>query len=123
MKSFQEKYCEAHGCTPAEFSRRLFWRCLHRHAYPLAPIILLFNREYFAVDRELIAGVRRAEKMNQVWEEIREYFLSPKHTGWLRRRANIRISARRLIEIAKDYLPATGSPPSAYAGTESERSG
>ncbi|HEX3730387.1 MAG TPA: hypothetical protein VHV47_11325 [Opitutaceae bacterium] len=122
MKNFQDKYCEAHGCTPAGFNRRLFWRCLHRHALPIVPLILLFKPDYFAADRELIAGVRRAERMNQVWEEIREYFLSPKHTGWLRRKANVRISARRLIETARDFLPATGVPPSAYAdATEDSR--
>lgn len=115
MKNFQDKYCEAHGCAPADFNRRLFWRCLHRHALLIAPVILLFKPSYFDADRELIAGVRRAARMNQVWEEIREYFLNPKHTGWLRRKGNVRISARRLIETARDFLPASGSPPSAYA--------
>jgi hypothetical protein len=111
MKTFEEKFCEVSGCSREDFSRKIFWKCLHRHALLLAPIILVFRSDYFAPDRELIAHLRRAEKMNDVWEEVRQYFVSPKYHGWLRRRANIRISARRLIELARDYLPATGSPP------------
>ncbi len=112
MKTFEEYYCEATGCSPEALPRKLFWKCLHRHALPIAPFILLFNPEYFSVDRELISEVRRAVKMNQVWEEVREYFVSPKHVGWLRKRGNVRVSARRLINLTREYLPASGSPPS-----------
>src|ERR1700690_4679924 len=111
MKTFEEKYCEANHCSPDEFQRKIFWKCLHRHALPFVPFLLLFNPQYFAADFELIREVRRAVKMNQVWEEVREYFLSPKHYGWFRRKANIRLSARRLISLAREYLPMTGSPP------------
>jgi hypothetical protein len=77
----------------------------------VAPVILLFNRRYFDLDRELLAEVRKAVRMNEVWEEVRQYFISPDHDGWLRRRANIRISARRLINVAREYLPSAGTPP------------
>lgn len=116
MKTFEEHYCEATGCTVEEFPRKIFWHCLHRHALPVAPVILLLNDDYFSLDRELIAEVRKAEKMNQVWEEVRQYFVSPKHEGILRRRANIRLSARRLINLARNHLPASGSPPPAPYG-------
>ena len=120
MKTFEERYCAATGCTPEEFPRKVFWRCLHRHALPVAPVILLLNDDYFSLDRELIAEVRKAEKMNHVWEEVRQYFVSPKHEGLLRRRANIRLSARRLINLARDHLPASeASPPTPYPVTRS----
>jgi hypothetical protein len=109
-KTFEEKFCEAHGCSSADFSRKLFWKCLHRHAIPLAPFILLFNSDYFTPDRELITELRRVRKMNDVWEEVRQYFINPRHRNWWRSKANIRISARRLIELARDYLPPGGSP-------------
>jgi hypothetical protein len=111
MKTFEALYCEAAGCAPTEFRNRVFWQCLHRHALPVAPVILFFNRSYFDLDRELLGEVRNAVQMNEVWEEVRQYFVSPKHEGWLRRRANIRISARRLINMAREHLPAAGSPP------------
>jgi len=113
MKTFEESYCQATGCSVEEFPRKIFWKCLHRHALPVAPVILLFNSDYFSLDRELIAEVRKAQKMNEVWEEVRQYFVSPKHEGILRRKANVRISARRLINIARSHLPSSGAPPHA----------
>jgi hypothetical protein len=49
--------------------------------------------------------------MSDVWEEIRQYFIGPRYHNWWHSRANIRLSARRLIELAREYLPAGGSPP------------
>jgi|HubBroStandDraft_5_1064220.scaffolds.fasta_scaffold585573_2 hypothetical protein len=111
MKTFEEYFCEANKCAPENFSRQIFWRCLHRHALPVAPFILIFRPRYFDADRELIAEIRKAVRMNQVWEEVREYFINPKHVGWFRRKANIRLSARRVIHLAREYLPSSGSPP------------
>ena len=111
MKTLEDRYCEMNKCSPEEFPRKIFWKCLHRHALPLAPFILVLNPRYFDADWELIREIRRAERMNQVWEEVREYFMNPKHVGWLRRRANVRLSARRVINVAREYLPTAGAPP------------
>jgi hypothetical protein len=122
MKTFEELFCEANKCTPAEYPRKVFWKCIYRHAIPIAPLIFLFNSSHFDADRELITHVRGAQKMNQVWEEVRDYFINPKHSGWLRRRANIRISARRLIGLTREYLPSSGSPPPPPSRPQSESS-
>jgi hypothetical protein len=118
LTTFEQIYSEANKCAPAEFSRRVFWECLHRRALPLAPFLLVLNRRYFEPDRQLIADVRRAERMEQVWEAVREYFADPRHTGWLRRKAEVRLSGRRLIRLARMYLPVTGSPPPPYPPTK-----
>jgi hypothetical protein len=114
MKTFEELYCEANKCAPADFPRRLFWKCLYRHALPIAPLIMILNPKYFEPDRQLISDVCRADKMNQVWEEVRQYFVDSRHRDWMRRKGNVRISARRLINLARDYLPASGAPPPPY---------
>ena len=111
MKTLEDRFCEANKCPLDEFPRRMFWKCLHRHAYPLAPFLMVLRPRYFDADWELIREIRRAERMNHVWEEVREYFVSPKHVGWLRRKANIRLSARRVINVAREYLPSAGAPP------------
>ncbi len=111
LKTFEERYCQAHRCTPDEFRRRIFWKCLHRHALVVAPFILLVRPTYFDPDRRLIAEVRRAVRTHQVWEEVREFFIDPRNGGWLRRRANIRLSARSLLAVARAYLPISGAPP------------
>ncbi len=120
MDTFEDIFCERHETSPAEFTKRVFWKCLHRRAILVVPILSLLRPNYFDPERALIARVRYAEKMNQVWEELREYFTHPNSQGWLRRKAGIRISGRRLIAFARVYLPASGTPPPPYAqGNES----
>jgi hypothetical protein len=115
MKTFEAIFCERHGCSPEEFSTRVFRRCLYRRAALLAPVIRTLNPRYFLPERHLVDRLRRVEKMNQVWEELREYFTDPRNAGWIRRKLGFRISGRRLIAFARDYLPSSGTPPSYYA--------
>jgi len=53
MTTFAELYCAKNGCAPRQFRRRVFWRTLHWHAWPLAPLLLLGG--YFTADDELIS--------------------------------------------------------------------
>jgi len=108
VKTFEEAYCEHHRCTPVQFRRRVFWTTLHRHALPLAPWLLFGG--YFAPEYELIAGCGRAEAMRHLVEELEVYRVHHVHSSWLRQRFAIRVSARRLRRIARDYLPGAGLP-------------
>src|SRR5689334_16134084 len=67
MPTFAELYCRRHQCSPVEFGRRVFWRTLHRHAMPVAPLLLLGN--YFESDRSLLEACGRATSLAQVQEE------------------------------------------------------
>lgn len=119
LKTFEEKFCAAERCSAEEFPRRVFWKCLHRHAVPLAAVLIVIRPNYFAIDRELIGEIRSAQRMHDVWEEIQEYFVSPRYQGWLRKRANVRISAKRLIALARRHLPSSAGPgPQAGAGPD-----
>ncbi len=113
MDTFSDRYCAAHRCTAAQFQRRVFWRCLHRRAYPLAPFILLLNKSYFAPDLDFVAQVGQCTEMGKVWEQTRLYFTSPLHRRWLRRKADVRISAHKVINLAAGFLPAGNSPAGA----------
>ena len=106
MDTLQDRYCAAHRCSAAQFQRRVFWRSLHRRAYPLAPIILLLNKSYFAPDLSFVEQVGQCAEMGKVWEQTRLYFASPLHKRWLRRRADVRISAHKVIKLAAEFLPA-----------------
>jgi len=110
METFESRYCAAHRCTAAQFRRRVFWRCLHRRALPLAPFLLVLNRSYFAPDLEFVIRVGECQDMGKVWEETRRYFTNPQHKRWLRRKADVRISAHKVINLAVEYLPMGISP-------------
>jgi hypothetical protein len=105
MPTFAELYCTKTGCAPHEFSRRVFWRTLHRRAVPLAPLLLL--SDYFESDRTLISACARATRMKQICEEIHDQSSDPHYRRWLRQRAKLRISTRRLRALAETCF---GSP-------------
>ena len=100
-RTFEEVFVERHGCTLVQFRRRVFWRTLHWHALFLAPLFLLSR--HFRADFDLIATCGRVRSMDFLREEIEAYRDDPRNSGWLRRRAKIRISARKLLKFANDY--------------------
>ncbi len=97
MPTLAEHYCAQHCCTPADFHRKFFWQTLHRHALPLAPLL---GERYFESDRSLIAACARATSLEQVREEIQIHPVHTHHGAWLHRYAKLRISTRRLRQLA-----------------------
>jgi hypothetical protein len=110
VNTFRELYCAACRCRPEDFGRRLFWRCLHRSAVPLAPALLVANPEFFAPDRELIDAVGRASTLKEVSEEARCFALDARNREWWRRRAHVRVSTHRLQALARVFLAARPQP-------------
>lgn len=104
MKSFRALFCEEHRCDAEQFTRRVFWQCLYRQAALVAPLLGGFQGERFSLDRELIDGVGRAVNMSQVRHEVRDFFSNSGNRGWLRRRFNVRVSAKRLLHLSSKYL-------------------
>lgn len=107
MRTFAELYCAEHRCASRWFPQRIFWRALPWHAVPLAPLLLL--GDHFEPDRQLIATCAKATRLDQVAEEIRDYPDHPRNVGWLRKNAKVRISRRRLFDIARHCLAPPGS--------------
>ena len=105
MKSFLQLAGEMPGWREDEFYRKVFWRCLHRHAIPLVPLLGGYGSDYFAADREFISRVAGAVNMRQVRHEVRAYFTNPANRSWLRMKANVRVSAHRVMRLASKHLP------------------
>jgi hypothetical protein len=108
--TLESLYCAAHKCKPEEFRSKAFWHCLYWHTIPLSPILRLALRGYFLPDHELVAAIGQASTMAQIWDEIRHYFSDPKNQGWLRKKANLRISGQKVIEFSRKYLPPMPKP-------------
>lgn len=109
--TFREKYCAASGCRPEEFPCRLFWRCLHRHAVPLVPLITALHPDYFSPDRELISLVARTRTMKELNEEIRDFMNDTRNHRWWRMRVHVRVSTQRLRRVARPYLTTSADSP------------
>ena len=108
--TLESLYCAAHKCQPGYFRRQAFWHCLYWHTIPFFPFLKIVKRGYFIPDQELVSAIGSASTMAQVWDEIRHYFSDPKNQGWLRKRANFRISGQKVIEFSRKYLPPMPKP-------------
>jgi len=102
MPTLAEIYCSQHGCAPGEFRRRVFWRTLHWQSLPFVPLLLL--GDYFEPDRRLIDACARATRMRDVYEDIRDHSSTISNAGWFRRCLKVRLSTRRLRQLAARYL-------------------
>jgi hypothetical protein len=115
MLTFADTYCDDRKCSPELFTEKVFTECLHRRAIPLVALLKFFQREYFLIDWELVQASADATDLAQVRREVREYLMDSRNQGWWRRRANLRLSTGRLLQLAERYLPAEGGPPSGPA--------
>ena len=109
MKTLEELFCETHRCASDRYRRVVFWHCLPWHAKLMAPFLGGPSGTHFTSDRALIAGAGRATDMRQLNREIKEYFFDQQNRGWLRQVAGVRVSTRRLIRMARQYLPPAGA--------------
>jgi len=97
----------------------MFWRCLHRRGLPLAPFILLVNRQYFAADYELITSVGRLTNGARLNDELDDFRSHSRNRGFVRRRLRIRVSGARLSGVFYRVLPNVKSSPQVATGTSS----
>lgn len=115
MATFAELYCRHYGVAAKNFERSMFWRCLHRRAWPLVAVVRIFNRDYFAPDMELIRDLGRRTQATSLTEDIADYHSHPMNVGVLRHRLRIRISIRRVSKEAHRLLP--GRAPATFYDT------
>ena len=105
MTTFQEIYCARERCSASEFRHRVFAAALPWYARLLGPVVRALNQRHFAADHQLIDAASRAETVEQLRVELRTYVGDPSNRRWLRRSAKIRVSTRRLLRLARAYLP------------------
>lgn len=110
MATFLDSYCAHTHCPATDFSRKVFWQTLPPHAVVVAFLLGGFRARRFALDRDFIAAAGNVRSIDQLREEIRDYFLDGGNRGWLRQYAKVRISARRLKLLARVYLPESNIP-------------
>ena len=110
MPTLKEKFCSHYGVGSDLYADAMFWRCLHRRALLLVPLIRLCARDYFSPDRELVRGVGRLTSAAGLGEELANFYSNPDNQGFVRRRLRLRVSVGRLSRIVY-RLFAEESPP------------
>lgn len=100
---FREQAMAQWDCDEAAYERRVFWHVLPRIALPLAAVIRLFQRDYFARDFALIRELgqtRDATEFHVLIAQFRDDTL--REAGWFRRTFRLRVSGRRLLRLRWD---------------------
>ena len=84
----------------------VFWRCLFRHALPLAFLIRRLNPGFFTEDMDLIREVGATTTQQLFKNEINYFFgRNLRDKSWLRKTFRIRVSGNRLIRLRRRFLP------------------
>jgi hypothetical protein len=87
-------------CDETAYLRRVFWRALPRMALPVAGLIWLVHRPYFARDLALIhelGQTRDASEFHYLVEQFRDEVI--RSGGWERNALRLRVSGRRLRRL------------------------
>ncbi len=111
VTNFRDNFCTARGCGSEEFASEIFWRCRHRHAVALAPVVMVLQPDYFSPDRDLIAHLGRVWTMRELDAELRDFMHDARNQPWWRMRGRVRLSTQRLRRIARPHLAAAPAAP------------
>lgn len=88
------------GCPAEGYRREVFWRCVYRHALPLAAIIHRVAPETFQEDFDLIREVGAMTDPETITREINYFYgRNVRDKSWIRRTLLIRVSGKRLLRL------------------------
>lgn len=98
--SFAEAFCERYNCRSEAYERSVLWRCLACRMTLLGRLIDLTLPEFFADDREAIRRLGAARSAREFLDELDDLdYVSRRQGGFLRLRAGVRVSVRRLDRL------------------------
>ncbi|HVY70089.1 MAG TPA: hypothetical protein VHH73_09180 [Verrucomicrobiae bacterium] len=104
--TLQQRYCEQTGCPPGQFEEKIFNECLPPSAMPLARLVRRFRPHFFQSDFLAIRYCGEATSFQAIRSEIDSFAQENRDRGgFLRRNLKLRISGRRLMDVARQLLP------------------
>jgi len=103
--TFQEAFCARFHCPAAQFHERAFRRCLYSHAVPIAPVLRRLAPAFFREDLQLIQQIGLDRDLEEVDAALSDFqYVNRARQHWLRTGLKIRLSGRRVRELAADLL-------------------
>ena len=105
-RDLRSVFCERFNCPPSEFEQRALRKCLYFPAQLTAPLLRLFDQDWFARDLAFIRLLGDAKDWKQVMAELDAYhFREHLHPGYARTKLRLRVSARKANKMAFDLFP------------------
>ena len=111
MATFSELFCERYRVHPDRFASAVFWRCLHRRAWLVAPLVRAVSAEYFAADYDLIRDIGRLTQPERLADDLADFYSHPRNIGFARRRLKLRLSIRRVTRLVNHIFAAAAISP------------
>ncbi len=109
-RELRSLFCERFRCDPADFEKRVFWKCLYPHAKVIAPLIRLVSPGLFERDYHFIRGFGNAKDWKDAKSEILALRYEDRfHPRFLRNALRIRISRRKANQLAARLFPLRNS--------------
>ena len=105
-QSFRKGVCKTLGCSHVGYAEAVFRHCLYPHASLPARVLRSFNPALFASDFELIRLVAEVSDLRDLRKEVESHRYAHRAPGFLRGYLRIRLSGRRLIQLAQQALRA-----------------
>jgi hypothetical protein len=100
--NFKRLFCERFACSEQEYERKVFWKCVYRHALPLALVLRMADSTIFREDFDLMREVGHATCRKDVIGELNRFYgRNVRDRSWLRKLLLIRVSGKRLLKLQR----------------------
>jgi len=100
MKTFREAVCQRFDISPEAYEQEVLWRCFYPPALALGRILWHLCPVYFDADLDLIQQVADCNSASEVRLELNDHRYHQPPKGLARRFLRIRLSGRRLVDLA-----------------------
>lgn len=105
--SLADRFCERNRIPPSRFVPTMLRKCLYPHTLPL----LVLRPRMFERDREFLDAVGRCSELEELESTVRAMPWYYSERWAFRQRFRLRVSGRKVMAIAKEFLPAAGHAP------------
>lgn len=97
---FRQLFSQKWGMSADQFERKLFTKCLFRHAVPFAWLLQKWNPDFFREDFDMLRDVANARNTDEVLGEVNRFFgRNARDKNFLRTTFYLRISGKRLLRV------------------------
>lgn len=105
QSSFKHAVCAKFGCQPEGYVMAVFWHCLYTHARRPVRVLYFFWPKLFADDVDLIQALGKHDSCAGIRREMEVHRYHYPPTGIVREGLRLRVSGKKLAELAKELLP------------------
>lgn len=118
---FRQLVSARYGISAEKFERKLFQKCLFRHALPFVWLLEKCDPDFFREDLEMLRDVASARTTDEVICEINRFFgRNARDKSFIRTGLYLRVSGKRVLRFYRKMIRTSNvrsSEPESVAKT------